>query len=494
MLQGIYLSIINIEKYKGRFPFTMERHLVAAKENDDEKSIKVFDVGNTTVGDIADFRMLRSKAKSASEIYDLIGNYIVVCVVSSTPSSALCRIVDYDFKNVDLLEFFIEKDLIGKKFPYDEGYYDDDDPDDFPYGFDLVGVNQLHERFIPMEYLVGMLNYRRTTLASVLSAKKGVESDIGKFDTEENARSFSEHYNGYYTNETINIGYPDEIEILRSWFPLGEQIEESDYDTFISVYEGVIKKKRILSVFDEFIGNEILTPSEFQEYENLYFDSLKNRFSIKVNVFKRWLKTNYPEMTEYFDYGKWYFCDEFEEMISSALQLIEKYPTDKANEQIVDDLLYVLARDDECGFIIEALKKYGDWFLLLCRSSLKTDYRNAKLQFAEHIRYCQADDDLVNLIFDFIAAEDEGIEVLALQSLGVIDPEKAEKCAIDLWIESEYEDEYGFIDIGMLISLEALNQIHSPKLKDYLEIAKQSGNIFLEVYAEMISERGAMNG
>lgn len=495
MQQGIYLSIIDIKKYKGRFPFSAGRHLVAVKENDDETSIKVLDVGNTTVGYIADYRESGSKAKPASEIYDLIGNYIVVRVESSTNTSVLCRIIDYDFKNEELLEFFIEKNHIGKKFPYDEGYFDDDDPDDFPYEFNLVGINPIEEDYIPVPYLVSMFCYKRTNMRSALAAqnaKKEIKFNI-KSDRDEAPKSFIEHYNGYEKNGVHILGYPDRIDILTSWFPLSEKITESSYELFFTVYEGTIEKKRLLSMFDEFKGREILAPNAFQEYENLYLDVLKNILQTKVNEFRIWAKTNHSEVTEYNDNGEWCFCDEFDEMISTAIQFIEKYPVDKTTEQIINDLLYALARDSECGNIIGVLEKHDDWFSLLCRSSLKTEYRNAKWQLVEQLRYYKVNDNLQELVFDFLDGEDEYTESLALQTLGVINPEKAEEYAIHFLNIEEPEEDYEYYECEIIMALEVLNQINSPKLNSYLKIAEQSGNAFLESYVQMIYKRGFCN-
>ncbi len=213
---------------------------------------------------------------------------------------------------------------------------------------------------------------------------------------------------------------------------------------------------------------------------NEYEDALHT----KVNAFKIWAKINHPEITEDNDNGEWCFCHEFDEMVSCALSIINKYPSSSATEQIIDDLLYIIARDNECENIIGEVSKRDDWFALLCRYSLRTSYTNAKWQFAAYLKNYKGCDDLKNLIFEFLSTGDEYTERRALQSLAYIYPEQAEKYAIEFWNRNKYEDD----EYQKIMVLHVLYQIHSPKLKSYLEIAEKSSYEHLRLNAQQISE------
>ena len=76
-------------------------------------------------------------------------------------------------------------------------------------------------------------------------------------------------------------------------------------------------------------------------------NEFENELHLKVNAFKIWAKANYPEITEDNDNGEWCFGDEFDEMIACALNIIQKNPASSATEQIINDLLYAIARDNE---------------------------------------------------------------------------------------------------------------------------------------------------
>lgn len=205
----------------------------------------------------------------------------------------------------------------------------------------------------------------------------------------------------------------------------------------------------------------------------------------KVTAFKLWAKQNYPQMTEKADNGEWCFCLEFDDMRSYSIAVINEVSADEATEQMVDDLLYVIARDNECSTVIEELEKCDHWFSLLCRCCINTEYINAKWQFAEHLHSYKGKDNLQEMVYDFLSAEDEYTERLALKALADIYPECAEQYAIEFWERNKYEyDEYQKIMV-----LHVLYQIHSAKLPYYLELAKMSDYKYLKENAEAIQDK-----
>lgn len=68
-------------------------------------------------------------------------------------------------------------------------------------------------------------------------------------------------------------GYRELIDVLLTRFPLGEQIlgEQNEKD-FIVLFGSILRVRNILNAFDDFKGNEILTPRQFQDYQSIYLD------------------------------------------------------------------------------------------------------------------------------------------------------------------------------------------------------------------------------
>ncbi|MFN7902097.1 MAG: type I restriction endonuclease subunit R [Holosporales bacterium] len=86
-------------------------------------------------------------------------------------------------------------------------------------------------------------------------------------------KSYPEYYNGWDKEGTHQPGYIDLITTLQERFPLplfieGEQAEKD----FIRLWGAILRLRNILSSFDEFKGQEILSEREFQDYQSVYLD------------------------------------------------------------------------------------------------------------------------------------------------------------------------------------------------------------------------------
>lgn len=205
----------------------------------------------------------------------------------------------------------------------------------------------------------------------------------------------------------------------------------------------------------------------------------------KVNRFKAWAKENFPAFSEENDNGEWCFCDEFFDMYACAMAIISNLAAGAATEQMIDDLLFVAARDNEGENFVDELEEHSEWFALLCRRCLQTGYTNAKWQFAKHLPGCKGRDGFKEIIYDFFKTDDEYTDRMALQALAEIYPEQAERYAVDFWERKKYEyDEYQKIMV-----LHVLFQIHSPKLPHYLALAEKSEYRYLRENAEKIYDK-----
>ena len=87
-------------------------------------------------------------------------------------------------------------------------------------------------------------------------------------------KTYEDYYNGYQDDKgREKEGYSQLIEELQSKFPLSEQITgESNKKEFVILFGNILKIKNILSAFDKFAGNEILSDREFQDYQSIYLD------------------------------------------------------------------------------------------------------------------------------------------------------------------------------------------------------------------------------
>ena len=91
-------------------------------------------------------------------------------------------------------------------------------------------------------------------------------------------KAYEEYYNGYKDGNKEVRGYASLVAELLEKFPVGEQIiGEQNQKDFIKLYGGILRVRNILTTFDEFAGNEILTDRDVQDYHSMYID-LYNEF------------------------------------------------------------------------------------------------------------------------------------------------------------------------------------------------------------------------
>uniref|UniRef100_UPI0018C84910 type I restriction endonuclease subunit R, EcoR124 family n=1 Tax=Pectinatus frisingensis TaxID=865 RepID=UPI0018C84910 len=97
-------------------------------------------------------------------------------------------------------------------------------------------------------------------------------------------KSYNDYYYGYKDeNGKYQEGYEERIAKLIQKYPLNQQIigEKAEKD-FITSFGSVLRLRNILSSFDDFTGNEILKPIDFQDYTGVYND-LYEKYRVSVD-------------------------------------------------------------------------------------------------------------------------------------------------------------------------------------------------------------------
>lgn len=87
-------------------------------------------------------------------------------------------------------------------------------------------------------------------------------------------KSYEDYYYGCVDDKGRTLkGYEERIQELLSRFPLGEPIiGDTNKKDFIVLFGNILRLRNILSAFDKFEGNEILSPIDFQDYTGNYHD------------------------------------------------------------------------------------------------------------------------------------------------------------------------------------------------------------------------------
>lgn len=87
-------------------------------------------------------------------------------------------------------------------------------------------------------------------------------------------KTYNDYYYGFIDdNGREQKGYEERIAELLQKYPLGQPIiGEQNMKDFIVLFGNILRLRNILSAFDSFAGNEILSPIDFQDYIGTYHD------------------------------------------------------------------------------------------------------------------------------------------------------------------------------------------------------------------------------
>lgn len=131
-------------------------------------------------------------------------------------------------------------------------------------------------------------------------------------------KSYEDYYYGYEDEKGKQLGYEERITMLIQKYPLGKQIigEQAKKD-FIVEMGNILKLKNILSSFDKFEGNEILSERDFQDYIGTYTDLYEEFKSKKEKEESESIKDDIVFEME--------LVKQVEVNIDYILMLVEKY-------------------------------------------------------------------------------------------------------------------------------------------------------------------------
>lgn len=86
-------------------------------------------------------------------------------------------------------------------------------------------------------------------------------------------KAYNDYYHGYNDGKKEVRGYESLVKELQERFPVGQRIiGEQNQKDFIRLYGAILRVRNILTTFDEFAGNEMLTTRDIQDYHSAYID------------------------------------------------------------------------------------------------------------------------------------------------------------------------------------------------------------------------------
>lgn len=96
------------------------------------------------------------------------------------------------------------------------------------------------------------------------------------------------------------------------------------------------------------------------------FDNYERKLHKCIAKFIKRANKDYPDWSESRDNGEWEIdLNEFDDMCDVIFDIIKTTSCDEASKQMLDDILFGIARDNECSRIVAMLLDYPEWYELL---------------------------------------------------------------------------------------------------------------------------------
>jgi len=166
-------------------------------------------------------------------------------------------------------------------------------------------------------------------------------------------KSYEDYYYGYEDdNGKKQIGYEERIAMLLQKYPLGVQIvgEKAEKDFIVSI-GNILRLRNILSSFDKFAGNEILSERDFQDYTGMYVD-LYQKYKQKDNGEKESIKDDIVFEME--------LVKQVEVNIDYILMLVAKYHQSNCEDK---EILGTIDKAIKSSLALRSKKELIDGFI-----------------------------------------------------------------------------------------------------------------------------------
>ena len=219
---------------------------------------------------------------------------------------------------------------------------------------------------------------------------------------------------------------------------------------------------------------------------------IRERLLEQAIKFHQWQEATYPDKTAEEIGGEWEVDYPYWNDIYSAFgHVLTQMDAETADSVLLDEMVYLIARDNEAEGFIQETTSHPQWFERLCRRAAASNESEAKWQFAAYLSECPCSQEVKDMILDFAKDPNEYVSRRALLAMPALRPDCVEQFAPLFWERNCYSLELQeYQRIAVLVSLDA---IHSGLLPQYLEQAKQDGRRYLLEHAERIEGGLAMN-
>ena len=195
---------------------------------------------------------------------------------------------------------------------------------------------------------------------------------------------------------------------------------------------------------------------DYYKYIHDTSKSLETKIDKQADDFWQWSK-NQKQIYEWeANYSKWGLINT---LIS---RLVNSTDFTKWNQKTLNNILFLVARDNESEMLVDTLSENPSCFIYLAGEGLKYQDDSARWQFAHHLSKIAEHPKAEVLILSYYNDHAEYVRRRALLALGYIKSTYAEEKAIEAWNTN--------MEYLKIAALETLYQVKSTQLEKYLQL------------------------
>jgi len=205
-------------------------------------------------------------------------------------------------------------------------------------------------------------------------------------------------------------------------------------------------------------------------------ENIEEHFLSEIENFRFWAEDS-PEEKRFEEWECNY--PNWVEIYSTFDEFLQASEIENLGEADLNELLYIIAADNECEILTEKVAKHPDKLLFLSQIAIHSIYNNAKWQLASELGKIKTHKaEAEQLLFQFAKDQDEYTSRRALGALGKLGSSRLIEFVESAWATNhEYQ---------RIMALSVLQRTDSPELEKYLLLAEQDGRKHLIYNASQI--------
>ncbi len=202
----------------------------------------------------------------------------------------------------------------------------------------------------------------------------------------------------------------------------------------------------------------------------------EEQFLPEVQRFRRWVATIPTER----QLAEWE-CNysEWADVYKASTDFLAVVDVKELTEATLNELLFIIAADNECQIIAGEIAKYPEALLYMAQAALRSSYANAKWQLAIELgNLAVYQREAERILYALAKDEDEYTRRRALGALAEAGSSLVNELIEPAWLSNhQYQ---------RMMVLSALHKIASPELERYLALAETDGREYLVAWASHI--------